>query len=285
MQKAKVIQPSNTIERQYSSVLVAMVKRMNKELLAEIPKAYARRDDEFLPDMAQDESAAVWLRKYVNRFFSRWQKRFDKMAEARAKWFTEQTEKASTKQIKSMLKEAGIAVEFRTTQYVNNILQSSMAENVDLIKSIPAQEHDKVLGIVSRGIQAGNDQMFIKKELQKQFGITEKRARMIARDQTMKANSAISRARSVEAGIEYGFWRHRSGSKVPRPTHQAMNGVRFKITEGLFDPHAEKVKGKWIGRIVLPGELVNCRCSYSPDLTSFNPKIAQDSVYFSIRKL
>ncbi len=280
MVKGKTITPSNTIERQYSAVLVAMVKRMNKELLAEIPKAYARRDDEFLPDMAADESAAVWLRRYVNRFFSRWQKRFDKMAEVRAKWFTEQTEKASTKQIKAMLKEVGFTVEFRTTSYVNNILQASMAENVDLIKSIPAQVHDKVLGIVSRGIQAGNDQMFIKEELQKQFGVTERRARFIARDQSRKAMSALAEARCNEGGIVEGYWRHRSGSKVPRTSHKGpkMNGVRYVLAEGLHDPNPK------INRKVKPGELPGCLCSFSPALDSFNPKIAQDSVSFSISK-
>ncbi len=280
MQKGAVVKPSSTIERQYSAVLVAMVKRMNKELLAEIPKAYARRDDEFLSEeIAQDESAAVWLRKYVNRFFSRWQKRFDKMAEARAKWFTEQTEKASTKQIKAMLKESGIAIEFRTTKYVNNILQASMAENVDLIKSIPAQEHDKVLGIVSRGIQAGNDQMFIKEELQKQFGVPEKRARLIARDQSLKAMQSVARARASEAGIKIGVWKHRSGSKVPRKSHLAMNGKEFEIEKGMFDPDPK------VQRYIHCGELISCRCSFSPVLSSFDPNaMAKDSVTLTISK-
>ncbi len=279
MNSPSTIKPSSTIERQYSAVLVAMVKRMNKELLAEIPKAYARRDDEFLPDMAQDESAAVWLRKYVNRFFSRWQKRFDKMAEARAKWFAEQTEKASTKQIKAMLKESGIAVEFHTTKYVNNILQASMAENVDLIKSIPKQVHDKVLGVVSMGITQGNNQLYIKEELQKQFGVTERRARMIARDQTMKANGAIARARSAEAGITRGIWKHRSGSKVPRQSHLKMDGKEFEIAKGMFDPDPK------VRRFIHGGELVNCRCSYAPILSSFDPNaMAKDSVTLTIAK-
>lgn len=278
MIKGKAVTPSSTIERQYSAVLVAMVKRMNRELKAELPKAYARRDDEFLPEeIAQDESAAVWLRRYVNRFFSRWQKRFDAMAETRAKWFAEQTERASTKQVKDMLKNIGFTVQFKTTQYVNNILQASMLDNVDLIKSIPQEMHKKVLGIVGRGIQSGGDQMYIKEEIQKQFGVTERRARFIAKDQTMKAQSSISIARSWEAGITHGFWMHRSGSKKPRPTHMAMNGKRFEITEGLYDSAVQ--------RNVLPGMEPGCRCTYRPDLKSFRPQMAQDSVSFSSGKL
>jgi SPP1 gp7 family putative phage head morphogenesis protein len=277
MNKGPSIRTSSRIEKEYRTVLDAFIKRMNKDLMREITKAYARREDEFLPDeVVKDASATAWLKSVIGSFFRKWQKRFDVMAEKRASWLTEQTEKASIKQIQKMLKDIGFTVEFKNSHFVNNVLTAAFEENVALIKSIPTEMHDKVLGIVMRGVQAGNDQHFIATELQKQFGITERRARMIARDQTNKANSAISRARSAEAGIEYGFWQHRSGSKKPRPTHVKMQGKRFKLTEGLYDSAVD--------RYVLPGMEINCLCSYRADLSSFNPSIVQDSVSIGIRK-
>ena len=79
---------------------------------------------------------------------------------------------------------------------------------------------------------------------------------MIARDQTVKATEAVNRARCADVGITDGIWMHRSGSKVPRHTHVQMNGKRFNLSDGLYDSHE--------GRNVLPGELVNCRCTYKP---------------------
>ena len=60
----------------------------------------------------------------------------------------------------------------------------------------------------------------------------------IARDQTQKANVAVAMARSAEAGIEYGFWMHRSGGKTVRLSHvgappRGMNGARFKLSGNM----------------------------------------------------
>lgn len=275
--KGPAIKPSDTIRREYQAALQAYVRRMNEELMREVTRAYARREDEFLPEeMAEDASAAVWLGRVLNRFFGRWQEKFDTMAEKRAKWFADRTEKASSKQIQAMLKNIGFTVEFKNSHYVNNIMQATYAENVSLIKSIPKQMHGKALGIVTRGVQAGNDQHFISVELEKEFNISQRRARFVARDQTQKANSSMAMARSAEAGIEYGFWLHRSGSKKPRWSHSkpepnGMNGVRFKLSEGLHDPDPK------VNRKVKPGELPGCLCAYRPDLSSFRPQMAQDS--------
>ena len=160
--KGPAIRPSDTLRREYQAALTAYVRRMNRELLREITRAYELREEEFLPEtVAADESAAAWLQGVLKSFFNRWQKRFDKMAEKRAAWFAERTEKASTKQIMGMLKDIGFTVEFKNSRHVNNVMQATIAENVSLIKSIPAQMHDKVRGIVMRGVQAGNDQHFI----------------------------------------------------------------------------------------------------------------------------
>jgi SPP1 gp7 family putative phage head morphogenesis protein len=226
--------------------------------------------------MTGDRSASAALADILRHLFNYWQARFNRMAEHRADWFTNQTEKAATIQIKIMLKHIGVAVEFKNSHYVNNIMQAIYAENVSLIKSIPQDLHDKVQGIVMRGVQAGNDQHFVAQEIRAQFGKTTRRARFIARDQTAKANAAVSMARSSEAGIEYGFWMHRSGSRKPRPTHVAMSGKRFKLSEGIYDSA--------VGYEVKPAELPGCLCAYRPDLSSFNPQITKDSVSIGFRR-
>jgi uncharacterized protein with gpF-like domain len=55
---------------------------------------------------------------------------------------------------------------------------------------------------------------------------------------------------------------HSHAGKHPRPTHQRMDGKRFKIADGMYD-QAE-------GRKVHPGELPNCRCSSRPVLKGYS---------------
>ena len=271
--KGPVIKPSGRIQKEYQKALEAVIKRMNADLFKGIMAVYGRYES----GLAQDAKMPAWLTGALNSLFKKWQSVFDSMAEKRAKWFNDQTEKASTKQVEAMLKDIGFTVEFKNSLYINDILQTQLKENVDLIKSIPAKAHEQVKAIVKHGVEAGSDRTYIAQHLQEQFGVTQRRAQFITRDQTNKANAAIAQARSKEAGIEYGFWMHRGGTKVPRPTHVAMQGKRFKLENGLYDS-AE-------GRNVKPGELYNCNCAYRADLSSFNTQIAKDSVTVRPRPL
>lgn len=271
--KGPATRASDKIYREYRAILLEYTRRMNADVLAEISRAYGRREGEFLPDdLTGDASASVYLERLLARLFGKWGKRFASMAEKRAAWFAKQTEKASTGQMQKMLKDIGFTVEFKNSHYVNNVLQATVIENTKLITSVPQQMHDKVQGIVMRGVQAGQDRAYIAREMKKQFGISERRAQFIARDQVQKATGSVALARSAEAGIEYGFWAHRSGSKKPRRTHVAMNGKRFKLSEGLYDSDPR------VADFVKPRELPGCNCAYRPDLSSYNPQLAAESV-------
>jgi uncharacterized protein with gpF-like domain len=76
---------------------------------------------------------------------------------------------------------------------------------------------------------------------------------LIARDQSNKANAVVTRARQLELGIAEAIWMHSHAGKEPRPTHVAMNGKRYKVSEGMWDS-AEN-------RFVFPGELIKCSCT------------------------
>jgi SPP1 gp7 family putative phage head morphogenesis protein len=101
-------------------------------------------------------------------------------------------------------------------------------------------------------VQTGRDLGTLSKELQEHYGVTRRRAAYIARDQNNKATAAMTRARQTELGLDEAMWRHSGGGKHPRPTHLAMNGQRYKISEGMWDSA--------VNRFILPGEEPNCRC-------------------------
>lgn len=243
-----------------------LIEQMRDSVLYWLLNEYGRVEDDII---AQDASIVDGIMKVFRGLLNRWQKKFDDYADIRAKWLARRVNTNTLNQLKGAMREAGLTVKFRNTPRVNMMLDAIIAENVGLIKSIPSQFLGEVQTIVLESVKNGRDMGYIAQQVRKEYGISRRRAIVIARDQTNKATEAVSRARAEEMGIEYGFWMHRGGGKVPRPTHiGVMNGKRFKLSEGLYDPQAERVRGGgYRGRKVKPAELINCHCTYLLDLT------------------
>jgi uncharacterized protein with gpF-like domain len=90
-------------------------------------------------------------------------------------------------------------------------------------------------------------------DLRETYGITRERAALIAGDQNAKAKATIERTRRQEIGVTHAIWMHSAGGKVPRKTHVKMDGKAYLISAGMWDSDE--------GAYVLPGELINCRCT------------------------
>lgn len=120
------------------------------------------------------------------------------------------------------------------------------SQNAQLIRSLPDQELERVAGIVERGLQDGKRYSDVAKDIQKSFGISNRRAKLIARDQTKKLNSSLTKLRQQEIGVTEYIWQT-SGDERVRPTHAANDGKKFKWDKPPATGH--------------PGEAVNCRCT------------------------
>jgi SPP1 gp7 family putative phage head morphogenesis protein len=195
----------------------------------------------------------------------RWTKRWNDASKSLADYFAQDVSDRSDAQLKSILKKAGISVQFKMTPAQRDIIKATVNANVSLIKSIPQQYLGQVEGIVMRSVQTGRDLGQLSKDLQTRLGVTKKRAALISRDQNNKATSALQRARQQEIGITEAVWMHSHGGKEPRPTHEANDGKRYKVATGWFDPAVKKN--------IWPGELINCRCtsrSVLPDFANAN---------------
>lgn len=126
------------------------------------------------------------------------------------------------------------------------------AQNAQLIRSLPVQELGRVAGDIERGLQQGLRYKDIAKVIQKSFGITHRRATLIARDQTTKLNASLTRLRQQEVGVEEYIWQTSEDERV-RETHRQNNGKKFR-----WDT-PPKVTGH-------PGNDINCRCFARPVL-------------------
>ena len=139
--------------------------------------------------------------------------------------------------------------------YLNNSgkvaekLEQLTTANVQLIKSIHSQYLDKIQAAVMQAQVKGTLTKDLAKQIQEIGGVTEKRAKLIARDQSAKINASLTRARHEEMGIKQYIW-STSGDERVRDSHAENDGKIFSYD----DPPAT-------GN---PGDQINCRCVAIP---------------------
>lgn len=270
------VRPNAGVEADYRRKLDALIAEMNRSLVYWLTAAYRQNE----PELAQDappppdaggydpkpeprrESPAVAMRRRMRRLARQWQTRFDEAAPELAKYFATAAANRSDAALKGILKKAGFAVEFKMTRPMNDVLQATIGENVSLIRSIASQHLTQVEGIVLRSVQQGRDLGGLTKALEEQFGVTRRRAALIARTQNDMATAAIQRVRQTELGITEAIWLHSAGGREPRPTHVANSGKKYTIADGWVDPA--------VGKAIWPGTEINCRCVARPVVPGFS---------------
>lgn len=132
---------------------------------------------------------------------------------------------------------------------VGAVINGFAHENVTLIKSLQGRTLDEIETIVVRAVTSGTRAADVQEEIVGRFGIAERHARLIARDQIGKLHSQIARARHEELGIGSYDWQH-IGNKNPRPHHVARHGHRFRYDEPPYDGN--------------PGIAICCHCLAKP---------------------
>lgn len=251
--------PNVGLQMAYKRRLDDLIRAMNDSVTYWIRAAF-KADP---PKMAADALPANELQRAVRELAKQWERNFEEAAPALAEWFARSSRRQTDAALKAVLKKGGFSVSFRQTAASRDVLQATVHANVGLIKSIPEQFLAQVEGMVMRSVQTGRDLSQLTKELERQYGVTRRRAAFIARDQNNKATSAIQRARQVELGLDEGIWMHSGGGKHPRPKHVAAGKAqkRFDLSKGL------KIgdKGQW----VMPGEEPNCRCVWRAVVPGF----------------
>lgn len=204
------------------------------------------------PALAQDALTSTDVRDAIQRLQREWQGKFDELGRVFGRKAAIDATAYTDRAFRSQLSKAGFTVQFRMTQPVQEVVASAIQENVSLIKSIPEQYFTQVQSIVTEGVRVGRDMHVISEGLQKQLGVTRRRAETISRDQTNKATASVLKARYQEVGITQARWLHSAGGRHPRPSHVDMDGKTYDVAKGMWDRDADK--------FVWPGTEINCRC-------------------------
>jgi uncharacterized protein with gpF-like domain len=242
----------------------AELDRFAARMAAEVSRAVLAVYGEInVPLIAADAAnPSLLLRAALRKWGGLWVSRFDKLSLDLGQAFARKSLTITQTQMRAALKDAGFTVKFAPTPGSLAAYQAVVAEQVNLIKSIPAEYLKSVETHVWQSVAKGGDMHALSRKLQRSYGVTRDRAAFIARDQNNKAKATIERARRLELGITEAYWQHSAGGKVPRATHVAMSGKRYRISEGMYDSAQTAY--------VLPGELPNCRCTSKAIIPAFD---------------
>ncbi|EOH0525703.1 phage minor head protein [Klebsiella aerogenes] len=162
---------------------------------------------------------------------------------------------------------------YRAEPWLRDMQEIWVAENTRLIKSIPADELSDMEGIIQRGVMNGSSAGTIKKQIQERYGVTERRANLIAVDQIGKANSALTKQRQADAGVIYYIWRGVMDERE-RHSHITLEGCFFRLDGKPMTDADLKVCGvpgqryrhpsESDPQASAPGVAVRCRCYRDP---------------------
>lgn len=137
--------------------------------------------------------------------------------------------------------------------------------NVELIRTAGLGQVEEVKTLILRATREQTSYEELSARLQRQYEITEARAKLIARDQVLKANSELNQIRAQAAGVTRYVWRTAQdervrgtpGGKWPKGSHFGLNGTVHEWT----DPPIVDAK---TGRKEHPGRDYQCRCIADP---------------------
>ena len=242
------VHPNKGIQAEYKRRLDKLIDEMHHSLLYWLSAAYKANT----PEMATDASPAKEMQKVMRKLAKRWNKNFDEASKKLADYFSIAIANRADGALKDILKKSGFSVEFKMTDEMNDVMQATIGEQVGLIRSIAQQHLSEVEGLVMRSVSQGRNLKYLSDEMQKRYGVTKRRAALIARDQNNKATANIVRVRQKSIGATQAIWVHSHGGKTPRPSHlkAGQDKLIYDIDKGAY------LDGKW----VWPGTEINCRC-------------------------
>ncbi|KQT52208.1 MULTISPECIES: phage minor head protein [unclassified Aureimonas] len=127
-------------------------------------------------------------------------------------------------------------------------LQDAVGRNASLIKSLASDTVAKVERAAYDAVLQGQTAKQFRERLTEEFGVADRRAKVIARDQVAKLTSDLNRFRHVQAGVTSYAWSTSHDERV-RARHKALEGKEYE-----YGKPTDAENG------LPPGQPIQCRC-------------------------
>ena len=149
-------------------------------------------------------------------------------------------------------------------QGTGQIIQKQVMENVLLIKTLPNDVAQKVVNDIAenalKGARAESTEKIIRDKTDQHARAS---ARLIARTETAKTMSALTKARCEQLGLRWYIWRTALDGTRVRLSHRIMEGV---LVNWNNPPVPEELVGEKSAGHYHAGNIWNCRCFSEPVL-------------------
>jgi SPP1 gp7 family putative phage head morphogenesis protein len=226
---SKAWQPSKAAGRRYTKQLRSVGKEVSKLLDKGLDPAQAQQQLE-----AYAQALEPWAEQSATNMVRSCKRK------------TDQTWRASAERW-------GIDIKGLLNTDISEAVRTRVAENIRLIKSIPAQAAENVGQLAHEAVLAGTRAEEMATRIAAEGNIAMNRARTIATTEISKASTALIEARAQGVGSDGYIWRTtRDGSR--RSSHAAMEG---KFVRWDKPPTLDGMTGH-------AGEFPNCRCYPEP---------------------
>lgn len=150
-------------------------------------------------------------------------------------------------------------------QYVSKAAAEKIPDYVEwstsLITRMCENSARKVQNAIAEGISKGYDLSKLTTKINALENMDDARAARVALDQSCKLNQFVQVENAKAIGVTEGVWVHVPGQFESRIAHMKMNGKRFNLKKGMYDPEVDK--------IIQPGELPFCRCCFKAVLPGY----------------
>lgn len=181
------ILPSAALEQAYAKQLHNMVKEMQLSVLYWVLAAYKKA-----PKLATDaanipprhetlmqrrrrarrenrlkkiRTAPETLDKDIEKLMERWEKKWDDFAAGVAEKYWTANEGQGRRAMEKAFKDYGFTVNMKMTAELKAVMESSVLEQVSLIRKIPRDYHSSIIGMVQRSFQNNMDIKTLTKDI------------------------------------------------------------------------------------------------------------------------
>lgn len=259
--RGDAIRPSAPIQARYAARISALSDEMIADVQREIDAWH--KSDKVETYFAEDKGVTDDIEKRFKHLWKKWEKTFEEKVDGLVEPFINQSNKTNSASVHASLRKlsGGLSLGTRKLDYNSTqVLKAAAAENVALIKSIPQQYLQRIEGAVYRSITHPDGRDYLKREIMRTKQVTQRRAAVIASDQTRKVNMALTVGRMQKVGVKKFEWIHVASSH-PRELHVKLSG---KVCKWDDPPVIQKASGSQPEIRGYPAQLPNCKCQCVP---------------------
>lgn len=250
MKILRQVKKNKGVEVEYRKRLEKLVDAMDASVMYWILADYGNRTAK---EMAQA----------IQKRVKQWTKVFGDKAGDMALWFANTVKKHTETGFRMALGEQGIVKSPKVDSLTYNAVK---IENEDLIKSIPEKYFTGIETVAMMALLYSWDKDRLKEAIEKRHGITERRVKTIASDQTHKSNVLFHKALCDAMGINKAKWVYTYRSETPRESHVEADGKVFDLDKGcLID-----------GEYIFPGEKINCKCDFRAIIPEMGDEVQKE---------